>query len=242
MFYRLVFFPILILVVALLVSNCVFLFPASKPISSKYYNYDDSNSTLVLLLPGFGDPPTSFIKHGTVEQIIVCQPDSNILGVDSHFAYFRESIIVERIHEDIIKPARDAGIQKIWLMGISMGGLGGLLYRQQHPDEIEGVIVMAPYIGELDELTVYRTDPEKARESVNPEFSKLWDGLTNISIDGPSITLAFGENDKSNKQLQWFASLLDENKVVSTPGGHRWTVWKNLWPETLRSSGLCNSS
>jgi pimeloyl-ACP methyl ester carboxylesterase len=241
-FYRPAFFSVLILAIVLLVSNCVFLKPASTPIPSKYYNYSDSNSTLVLLLPGFGDSPTSFIKHGTVEQIMACRPNSNILGVDSHFAYFRNSTLVERLHEDIIKPASDAHMQNIWIMGISMGGLGSLLYQLQHPDEIEAVVVMAPYIGEWDELNAYRTGQKSLRESTNPVFIKLWDGLTNISLTDPAITLAFGEDDKANKQLRWFASLLDEIKVVRTSGGHRWTVWNKLWPETLRRSGLCDLS
>ena len=242
MFYRPVFFLVLILAIVLLASSCVYLNPASKPIPSKYYNYNDSNSTLILLLPGFGDSPVSFIKHDTVEQILACQPNANILGVDSHFAYFRTSTIVERLHEDIIKPASDAGMQNIWLLGVSMGGLGSLLYQQQYPDMVEAVVVMAPYIGEWDELSVYQTGDENLRESINPEFIQLWDGLANSATTDPTITLAFGENDKSSKQLRWFASLLDDSKVVRASGGHRWTVWNKLWPEALRRSGLCDSS
>ena len=99
---------------------------------------------------------------------------------------------------------------------------------------------MAPYIGEWDELSVYLTGDENLRETINPKFIQMWDGLTDIAQTDPAITLAFGENDKFNKQLRWLASLLDESKVVETPGGHNWTVWKKLWPETLRRSGLCD--
>ena len=240
MFYRLAFFPVLILAVALLVSSCAYIYPASKPIPGKYYHHNDSNSTLVVLLPGFGDSPSSFTKQGTVEQILACQPNSNILGIDSHFGYFRTSTIVKRLHEDIIKPANDAGLQNIWLLGVSMGGLGSLLYQQQYPDKVEAVVVMAPYIGEWDELSVYLTGDENLRKTINPQFIQLWDGLADIARTDPAITLAFGENDKFNKQLRWFASLLDESKVVETPGGHSWTVWDKLWPETLRRSGLCD--
>jgi len=233
---------LIVLAVVSLVSSCVYLKPASIPILSEYYNYHETNSTLIVLLPGFDEPPTNFIKFGAVEQIIACQSNINILGVDSHFGYYRDATIIERLHEDIIKPARDAGIQKIWLLGISLGGLGSLIYRQTHPEEIEAVIVMAPYIGEWDELSAYQSEPKKSRETIRPELVELWDGLTTIPVDDPAITLAFGENDYNSKQHQWFASLLNEDKVVSGPGGHRWTVWQKLWPKALRRSGLCNSS
>ena len=101
---------------------------------------------------------------------------------------------------------------------------------------------MASYIGEWDELTIYQTGDENLRETINPEFIQLWDGLANTALTDPAITLAFGENDKANKQLQWFASLLAESKVVRASGEHRWTVWSKLWPEALKRSGLCNSS
>ena len=123
--------------VAVLASSCVYLKTASTPVPSEYYNYDESNSTLVLLLPGLGESPANFVKYGTVEQIVNCQPAANILGVDGHFGYYRQASIVARLHEDIIVPARSAGISKVWLLGISLGGLGSLQYRQRYPDEIE---------------------------------------------------------------------------------------------------------
>lgn len=233
--------PATTIAIVVLASSCVFLKPASTPVPREYYNYDDSNSTLILLLPGLGESPANFVKYGTVKQISICQPAANILGVDSHFAYYREDKIVERLHEDIIVPARLAGVRHIWLLGISLGGLGSLLYRQQYPDEIEAVIVMAPYLGEWDALTAYLTDRDGFLESSDNHYPELWDGLTNPPVAAPEIILAFGENDKYSKQQRWLAGLLDQNKVLTAPGGHRWAVWKTLWPNALKRSGLCDS-
>ena len=226
--------------IAFLVSGCAYLYPAVEPIPGEYYNYDDSNSTLVLLLPGIGDSPASFVKQGTVGQVRACRPDANILGVDSHFAYFRAKTIIERLREDLIQPARDAGVREIWLLGVSLGGLGSLLYRQQHPDEVKAVIVMAPYLGEATDLDSYLSGDGDLQASIPPRFVSLWDGLTGDAARDPAITLAFGDNDKNHRQLQWLASLMDQSRVVRAPGGHNWGVWSRLWPEAMRRSGLCN--
>jgi pimeloyl-ACP methyl ester carboxylesterase len=227
--------------IAVLASGCVYLKTASTPVPSEYYNYDESNSTLVLLLPGLGESPANFVKYGTVEQISNCQPRANIIGIDSHFPYYRNAAIVARLHEDIIVPARQAGIRKIWLLGLSLGGMGSLLYWQQYPDEITAVIVMAPYLGEWDELRVYLNDRDSYLESPDKDLLELWDGLSNPPMAAPEITLAYGEADKFNQQQRWLASLLDRDNVITAPGGHRWTVWQTLWPEALRRSGLCDS-
>ena len=221
------------------ISGCAFIQPTRVPIESYYYNYDKSNSILVVLLPGFGDLPEQFVTHGTVEQIMACRPEVNILGVNSHFGYYRESIIVDRLQEDIIAPARASGIEQIWLLGISMGGLGSLITQREHPDEIQSVIVMAPYIGEWDEISEYISDPEKAAQSIRPEFINLWQWLSSKPKDEANITLAFGEDDHLNSQHRWFASLLGDSRVVKAPGAHKWAVWKTLWPQALHKSGMC---
>lgn len=208
--------------------------------TSEYYHYQASNSTLVVLLHGRGGKAQNFVSYGAVDQIAACQPDANIVGVDSGFAYYRERIIAERLREDVIRPAREAGIRQVWLLGISMGGLGSLVYRQRYRDDIEAVILMAPYLGEWDELSVYANNPQLARDSGDADFIEVWDGITGIPADDPAITLAFGEQDNDNQQHLWLAGLLDEDRVVSGPGGHNWYSWKKLWPEALRHSGLCD--
>ncbi|MCP4387112.1 MAG: alpha/beta hydrolase [Gammaproteobacteria bacterium] len=233
----------LALLVALSVATgCAFFKPAAIPMTSEYYHYQASNSTLVVLLHGRGGAAGNFVKYGAVEQIMNCQPRANIVAVDSYFAYYRERIIEGRLREDVIKPALESGVKKVWLLGISMGGLGSLMYRKRYTDDIEAVILMAPYLGEWDELEVYAQDPQLARTTGDPDFIELWDGITDIVLDDPAITLAFGEDDDDNRQHRWLAGLLDGNRVISGPGNHNWSSWNKLWPEALKRSGLCEVS
>ena len=48
----------------------------------------------------------------------------------------------------MIDPARREGKDNIWLVGFSMGGLGSLLYLREHPEYIEGVCLIAPFLGD----------------------------------------------------------------------------------------------
>ena len=224
---------------AALVCACQYLRPVEIPLQAEYFHYRDTNSTLVVLLHGLGGKPANFLKYGTLEQILECNPDVNVVGVDGHFGYYREGIIIDRLQQDVIQPARAAGVSTIWLAGVSLGGLASLDYRQQYPGEIEAVILMAPYLGEWDELQAYLADPQAFRESANSDYLDVWDSLLNIASKQAEITLAYGDADDFHPELQWLASRLDPQQVITAPGGHRWTVWQGLWPEALKRSGLC---
>ncbi len=151
---------VVLAIIAILISSvsaCYYLQRAEVPIASDYYRYSDdtSNRTLVILLPGIGESVLQFQQYGVVEQIASCQSRANILGVEAHYSYYQQQLITERLHEDVILPARERGIESIWLVGISMGGFGSLLYREAYPDDLEGIIVMAPYLGEWPALNLF---------------------------------------------------------------------------------------
>ena len=105
------------------------------------------------MLPGRGDRAATFISNGF--QNAGENYGFDTIAADAHFGYFRKRTLVERLHADIVLPAREAGYKKIWLLGISAGGFGSILYASQYPDEIDGVILLAPFLGEreaIDEL------------------------------------------------------------------------------------------
>ena len=228
-----------LVLVLVLLASCRFARLPSTPIQTEIFHFDENNTVLVLLLPGFNDAPQKFVEHGTVDLIRTCNPGANITGIDAHFGYYRKRNIDLRLNDDVVDPAIQSGIDQIWLLGISMGGMGSIIYRSFYPEKLEGVVLMAPYIGDWDELSLYLDDREQAEQEVDPDFIKIWDGLTSIPVDNPSITLAYGEEDGLRPQIEWLAGLLPERRIVGAPGGHKWKVWKKLWPEALQRSGLC---
>ena len=166
--------------------------------SGEYFHYQAANTTLVVLLHGLGGGAENFQTYGTVEEIRTCAPAANIFGANSHFGYYRERNLIERLHVDIIQPARAAGIKRIWFLGVSMGGMGTLVYQSEHPEDIEGIILMAPYLGEWDELEAYIEDPLNNNASSEPAFVKVWRNLDSSKSLQAMLTVAYGEDDSGN--------------------------------------------
>jgi len=103
---------------------------------------------LVVFLPGRGDTPEHFVRNGFPEDLQRAGSRCAMRAVDSHLGYFFEKTIVDRLREDVIAPARARGFKEIWLVGISLGGFGSLLYEKEHPGEIAGIVAIAPFLGE----------------------------------------------------------------------------------------------
>lgn len=220
-----------------LLTSCYYLQSTSIPV--KTINYSQQNATgenksdrkLMVLLPGIGDGASEFNKHGVVDAIRNIYPNMDIIAVDAHFKYYQARTIVHRLRQDIIKPALDAGYSEIYLGGISLGGLGSLLYIKQYPDDISKIFILAPYLGDKQDYSylIDNTAAPKVPRDVN-----LWPWLTQLPDETKNkIYLAYGLNDKFEIPNGLLADRLPQDHTVTQMGKHNWKTWAKLWPMLL---------
>ncbi|HXU46864.1 MAG TPA: alpha/beta hydrolase, partial [Thermoanaerobaculia bacterium] len=167
--------------------------------------------------------------------------------------YYREASIIDRLHDDVIAPARARGVETIWLAGISLGGLGASLYARDRPGEIDGLALIAPYLGEdeiLEEIEkaggprAWHPEAALAGEDVH----RLWiwfqgyAGSAGPTAAHPTLLLAFGEGDRLRRGQRLLARLLPPERVVTARGGHFWATWRRLWDLLLAKGEIGRSS
>ena len=213
----------ILLLVALALSGgaCYRPGPATVPMRTLEMSKGSPGSRcLVVFLPGRGDTPEHFLRNRFPEKLRQAGSRCAMMGVDSHLGYFYDKTIVSRLREDVIAPSRARGIEEIWLVGISLGGFGSLLYAKEHPGEIAGIVALAPFLGEEgQDLSTFRT----------------WlDGYGHP--DGrPPLFLAYGSGDRFAKVNGRLAALLPEDHVFHVRGGHTWAAWRRAWEAFLGS-------
>ena len=138
----------MIVLFALILSGC---YRETKvPIPAIYYetNSTKDNCTLFVYLPGNGDSPDAFEKQGLFRSLQEQGIAAEMVGVDAHLGYYSNNSLVVRLKEDVIDPARVRGSRNIWLVGNSLGGVGSLMYIRKHADEIAGVVLLGPFVGD----------------------------------------------------------------------------------------------
>lgn len=196
---------------------------------------EPTERSLIVMLPGMGDRVDTFQPQGFLD------PEDDwgfdAVAVDAHFGYCREQNLIPRLHEDIIVPAKASGYRNIWLLSISMGGFGSLLYAEQYPDDVDGIILLAPFLGE----------PKIARQISAAGGLHSWSGseahgLKAYEVDfwrwlknatsgpgGTPVILGFGLSDRLAEGYGPLIEALDPSRVYSVDGGHKWTTWSPLW-------------
>ena len=225
---------------ALISSACSIAPPTETPIASIPEEWNRGTAeALLVMLPGRGDRASTFVDAGFLDRDD--NPLFDIVAVDAHFGYYMKRSLLPRLHDDIIQPAIDAGYQSVWLLGVSMGGLGSLLYASEHPDKIQGVILLAPYLG--DAKLAAEVQAAGGLSSWNPDESgfkdhevAVWAWLkeSRAAQDPVPVILGFGRDDKFADSYAPLRVPLPELTVYEEAGSHNWATWHGLW-RTIRA-------
>jgi len=245
------------LLLATLLCGCI---PQTKaPIDMIRYDDGDIKGprTLFVFLHGNGDPNSVFDKEGFVEAVRSRGLPVDMISVDAHIGYYMNASIVTRLKEDVIDPARAKGYDRIWLIGNSLGGFGSLSYAREHPNEISGIVLLGPFLGERQLIKDIRHaggllqwEPGDVLLKTKENDEKhIWIWLKEHSQQGqfgagdkdcpkgqgcvPMIYLGYGTYDRFTYAQDLLASLLLPEHAMTIKGGHDWSTWKKLWEHFL---------
>lgn len=234
---------------------CSILYPAPTPIPSVYYSTGPAaqDRALLLLLPGRSDTAADFEKQGFVGIARKSGAPIDLVAVDARFGYYIGKNLGQRVATDVIAPARAYGYRSFSLSGISMGGMGALIYAQQHPGEVNGVLAIAPFLGDNDVIQeIERAGGLVKWKSIGVakpgDYQRelwLWLGHCLPQSKGcPRIFLGFGSGDRFVRAHRLLAAALPPDQVIEVSGEHEWTPWLQIFelalPRMFQSQRLKN--
>ena len=222
---------------------CLRVRPATMPMAARALGSSSAESgrCLVLFLPGRRDSFGDYERRGFPEMASRAGVVAEYVEADAHFGYYQARTISGRLHEDVVVPALARGVERIWIVGISMGGLGAILYAREHPDAIRGAIALAPFLGEEEPKLVasagglrsYTMGPPRAGDDYERE---LWGWLKRYAEQGadrPPIWLGLGTEDELAPADRLLADALPPGRMFAETGGHDWKTWTRLWRDVL---------
>ncbi len=191
----------------------------------------DRSDTLVVMLPGIKDKAEKFLAAGFVD---AADPYDVVVVVPTLGDYIGGRF-AERLRAEVIAPAQAHGYDEIWLVGVSIGGYGSLLYAGEFPADIRGVVLLAPYLGgrRLQRAIAAAGSLEAwAAEARRTPFADAWMALNTLTRRrDATILLGFGGDDKLAATYAPLLAALPESRIYTVDGGHEWTTWTPLWQE-----------
>lgn len=200
-------------------------------------------SELIVFLPGRWSKVSEFEQEGFFEIARKHWPEARLVAADLHIGYYKNQSMARRLHEDVILPARRSGVKNVRLVGVSMGGLGALIYDAEYPGQADELILLSPFVGEDEalreieasgDLMKWRPAPPAARD-----FSrKLWLELREkrlVKGDATKVLLGCGTEDKLAASNRLFAKeFLKLDEQLWIPGDHDWPTWRPLFEKLIQ--------
>ena len=214
----------------------------------------------MIFLPGIGDVLEDFERNRFIEAVRASRRLADMVVVDVHAGYYFHFSVLDRLHRDVIEPARSCGYQSIWLVGISLGGFGALLYAMENSRDIQGLMLLAPYLGEKTVVEeIFAAGGLKTwwpgNVATEDHLRRIWSWLKRVYAmpheePAPELFLGYGKRDQFARGNLLLAKHLPADRVFTVPGGHDWKTWLALWramlarrdAEMLRPSELAESS
>jgi pimeloyl-ACP methyl ester carboxylesterase len=191
---------------------------------------------LLVLLPGANMATAELQREGFFDAVRQKKLAVDVIAADAHLGYLYDGSMLRRLHDDVIAPARAQGYRRIWLAGISLGGFVAMGYALKHPGQIEGLFVMAPYVGRrpLLQAVVAAGGPQAWVRSAQPRDAKdveheVWAWLAAPPAGAPPVYLGYGREDRFAEGHRVMATALPTDRVSLEPGGHDWPPWRALW-------------
>ena len=210
----------------------------TSPLTKHVFAAECADSdTLLVMLPGLHDRAAEMAEHGLVDVVHRSGAGIDVVTVDAHLGYYKDRTLIDRLRRDVIEPAKTSGYSSIWLAGISLGGLGSLLYSQSHPQDVDRLFLLAPYLGRPSTADLLESAGgvaawRSAASRMLVHEERAWSWLHTLSrrqADAPEVFLGYGHLDRYAKSHELVADALPADRVVSVAGGHDWKTWAELW-------------
>ena len=222
---------------ALLLVGC---WRAPVPMAKLDYAVNPPARCLVVLMPGAGSNMRDFEDEGFVQKLQASGLSLDVVAADATLGYYMKETMLDRVHDDVMAPAQSAKqYEKRWIMGMSMGGFGSLFYAMHHPEDVDGVFAMAPWLGDEKLIREIRDAgglkawqaPQKARVDGDNYQRQLWRWLQETTAEpskGPELWAGWGRDDTLAPADQLLGDALPEGRVYLTDGAHQWGPWNVL--------------
>jgi len=191
-------------------------------------------STLLVLMPGRGDKASAFAEHGFVDDLRAAGMAVDVVAVDAHMGYYMKENLIERMRTDVLEPARKQ-YKQIWIVGVSMGGLGSLIVASKLPGAVDRVILLSPYLGPNSLISKIEEAGGPARwtpTDPSDPYQRVWQWLLQYRQAGapmPFMTLGFARTESLANAHRQLAQLLPADRVFEADGGHNWVTWRQIW-------------
>jgi S-formylglutathione hydrolase FrmB len=241
-------------------------------------DYEKSNRLypVLYLLHGYTDDETGWTTFGQTPEIADrtinsgIAPSMIIVMPDAGVSWYQNSFDGKTKYEDFFMKEFIPAIESTYrirakkefraIAGLSMGGLGTLLYAMHHPDMFVAAAPLSAAIWTDEETMSNNTDAERWNTVFGDLYGKDLKGkdrLTAHYYKNSPIKIAETGNSEEIKKVKYYIDCGDDDFLIKgnmalnsimidkkiphefriRDGAHNWTYWRTALPDVLKFVG-----
>ena len=191
-------------------------------------------------LPGAYHAARDFLDAGFAQAVLVRDIALDLTFIDLELLHLGDRSALPRLQSEVVLPARNIGIS-VWLGGVSLGGMMALEFAAAYAGEIDGLCLLAPYLGNRMLTAEIAAAPgirgwEPGELAQADDERRIWRYIKTHGADSrPIVYLGFGQDDRFSAAHTLLADALPADSVDVVKGGHDWRTWTTLWENFLDS-------
>ena len=197
-------------------------------------------ATRIVLLPGAYHALEEFIAAGFDQALRERELAVELILAAPELAHLNDRGWLSQLRAEVIAPARAQADGQQWLGGISLGGYMALRYAAEGSDQLDGLCLLAPYLGSriiAAEISAHANlaswqAPALADDDDDRRIWRFVQGLP-AQRSAPRIFLGYGREDRFADTQRLLSAALPATCSCVIPGGHDWPVWRALWDRFL---------
>ncbi|HQR75772.1 MAG TPA: alpha/beta fold hydrolase [Burkholderiaceae bacterium] len=198
----------------------------------------DTALTLVLLPPA-ASTAEDFVREGFLDDLDACGIAATVVRSEVPVDMYAADSVVALLRHRVLHPLRAGASDRLWLVGISLGGMTALACAEAHRDLVDGVFAIAPWPGLRplwsdvpEEGGIMRWAARHADACFDDE-RRVWRWLGEGALGGPEVVLGYGRQDRFLEGQQLLAEALPATHRLLLDGAHDWSTWRALWRRFL---------
>jgi pimeloyl-ACP methyl ester carboxylesterase len=194
----------------------------------------------VVLLTGAYHANVDFVRAGFDQALRDRALAAELILVAPALEHLQDRDWIERLRTQVMAPARARARGDLWLGGVSLGGFMALRYALQRPEGIDGLCLLAPYLGSrIIAAEAARQLPEPLWQSQNladdDDERRVWRYARELGagIARHAVYCGLSSEDRFADTQGLLRALLGPERTQVIAGRHDWPAWRALWDNFL---------
>jgi len=199
--------------------------------------------THLVLLPGAYQTLEDVAAAGFPAALRRCEIDADLSCVDLEPRSLTDRDTLGVLRDQIVRPSRAQGYGQVWLVGISLGARLALDYASSYAQEIDGICLLAPYIGNrIVAAEIARAGGlagwSPGALAADDDERRIWRFVKGLPESPLRVYLGFGREDRFAETQSLMATALPPTACTIIAGAHDWGTWSALWEVFMESGYL----